>query len=97
ALAAAIAAAKRGGAALLVALPHAPAEIQPADIVDKSLTVVGTNGFDTHHLDDALAVLHAAPDALTEVVTHRVALEELPALLASPERARAMKILVDCR
>lgn len=95
-LAAAVAAAARGGSILLVALGHSPSQLIPADVVERSLTITGSVGFDTRHLDEALRILEQSPDVYRRSVTHTIPLLELPAFLASPARREAMKILVDC-
>jgi threonine dehydrogenase-like Zn-dependent dehydrogenase len=95
-LQAAVKATARGGAILLVALAHQPSGLIPAEVVERSLTITGSVGFDTHHLDDALTVLARDPETYRRAVTHTVPLEQLPAFLDSPLRSAAMKILIDC-
>ncbi len=88
---------KRGGSVLLVALPHASFELDPAVIVEKSIAIFGTNGFDTPHLEEALSILQTHPSAFDGLVSHRVPLTNLDSVIKSKERVQAMKILVDCR
>lgn len=96
-LAGAVRHAAHGGTVLLVALGHAPSGVTPAEIVERGLTLIGSVGFDDHHLDDAIAALHAAPARYRAIVTHRVPLPGLPAFLADPSTRRdAVKVLVGC-
>lgn len=86
-----------GGTVLLVALGQAPSGITTAEIVERGLTLVGSVGFDDHHLDEAVAALAAGPGAYRPIVSHRVPLTGLPAFLSDPEsRKDAVKILVEC-
>jgi 2-desacetyl-2-hydroxyethyl bacteriochlorophyllide A dehydrogenase len=76
-----------GGTVLVVALSHGTVAVAPAELVERSLTITGSVGFD-HELAGALALLAAAPDRYRPLVTEAVLLEEatqrLPGLAASP-------------
>ena len=85
-----------GGTVLLVALGQAPSGVTTAEIVERGLTLVGSVGFDDHHLDEAVAALAAGPAAYRPIVSHRVPLADLPGLLAGPARKDAVKVLVEC-
>lgn len=86
-----------GGTVLLVALGNAPSGVTTAEIVERGLTLIGSVGFDDHHLDEAVAALAAAPARYRPIVSHRVPLTDLPAFLADPSaREDAIKVLVDC-
>lgn len=85
-----------GGTVLLVALSGKPAEVVPASIVERSITVTGSVGFDTEHLPRALAALAADPGRFAELVTHRVPLADLPGFLAAGEHRSAGKVVVEC-
>ncbi|PRY11529.1 zinc-dependent alcohol dehydrogenase [Kineococcus rhizosphaerae] len=85
-----------GGTVLLVALSGEPAEVVPADIVERSVTIVGSVGFDTAHLPRALAALAADPDRYAAVVTHRIPLADVPEFLARQRHRSAGKVLLRC-
>lgn len=85
-----------GGTVLLIALSGQPAEVVPADVVERSVTVVGSVGFDTDHLPRALAALAADPDRYAAVVTHRVPLADVPEFLARQGHRSAGKVVVRC-
>jgi threonine dehydrogenase-like Zn-dependent dehydrogenase len=81
-LADAVASAGNGGTVLIVALGHHPVALLPADVVERALTIVGSNGFDTE-LPEAVAALDAEPERYRLVITEAVTLEEAPARLAA--------------
>ncbi|WP_432562001.1 zinc-dependent alcohol dehydrogenase [Kineococcus sp. SYSU DK003] len=84
-----------GGTTLLVALSKEPAGLVPADVVERSVTITGSVGFDTAHLPRALAALAADPDRYASVVTHRVPLQELPEFLTQQRHRTAGKVIVE--
>jgi len=93
----AVGAATRGGTVLLLALAHAEAAVHPLEIVERSLTVVGSNGF-AGELPEAVALLAGEGWRYKPVVTDAVALDELPAFLSSQLTApESVKVLVACR
>lgn len=95
-LAAAIDAAVYGGSILLIALGHASATVMPATIVEHSLRVVGSVGFDDHHVDEALAALAAEPGRYNAIVTHTVDLAEIPTFISNGGMREAIKVLMRC-
>lgn len=95
-LEAAIDATAFGGAVLLIAIGHAAATVMPATIVEHSLRVVGSVGFDDHHLDEALAALADEPGRYDPIVTHTVELPDVPAFLAAGGMGEAIKVLIRC-
>lgn len=74
--------AANGGTVLLVALGHATVPVTPAEIVERSLTITGSVGFDDE-LSEALSLLAADPDRYRPLVTEAVLLEEAPGRLAA--------------
>jgi threonine dehydrogenase-like Zn-dependent dehydrogenase len=76
-----------GGTVLMVALSHGTVAVAPAELVERSLTITGSVGFD-HELTEALALLAAAPDRYRPLLTEAILLEEaterLARLAASP-------------
>ena len=92
----AVHAAKFGGRVLLIAIGHAPSTVHPADIVERSLHVVGSVGFDDAHLERALAAIAADPGAFNPIVTHKVPLDEVPQFLAGERHRDAVKVLIGC-
>lgn len=81
-LARALDAAANGGTVLLVALSGAPVPVVPAEVVERTLTLVGSVGFDDE-LEEAVELLAADPDRYRPVVTEAVLLEEAAERLAS--------------
>lgn len=92
----AIASARRGATVCLIALAHQASTVTPSDIVEKSLTIAGSNGFDDRHLDEALDRLAAAPERYRQVITHRIPLAEVPEYLARGIED-AVKIEIRCQ
>jgi threonine dehydrogenase-like Zn-dependent dehydrogenase len=95
-LEAAIGAAAFGGSILLIALGHATATVMPATIVEHSLHVVGSVGFDDRHVGEALAALAEAPGRYNPIVTHTVELARIPAFLSGGGLGEAIKVLIRC-
>ncbi|MDV3127307.1 alcohol dehydrogenase catalytic domain-containing protein [Mycobacterium sp. 21AC1] len=95
-LTAAIDAAAFGGSVLLIALGHASATVMPATIVEHSLHVVGSVGFDDRHVDEALAALAAQPGRYNAIVTHTVDLADVPAFVSDGGMREAIKVLIRC-
>ncbi|MCV7228112.1 zinc-dependent alcohol dehydrogenase [Mycolicibacterium komossense] len=95
-LEAAIAATAYGGSVLLIALGHAPVTVLPATIVEHSLHVIGSVGFDDRHIDEALAALAAEPRRYNAIVTHTVDLDRIPAFMAEGGMGESIKVLIRC-
>jgi threonine dehydrogenase-like Zn-dependent dehydrogenase len=74
--------AHNGGTVLLVALSFDAVNVVPAQLVERSLTIVGSVGFDDE-LEKALLVLAADPDRYRPLVTEAVLLEEAAERLAA--------------
>ncbi|MGI5439279.1 zinc-dependent alcohol dehydrogenase [Streptomyces shenzhenensis] len=85
-----------GGTVLLVALSSKPTPVTPSAIVERSVGIAGSVGFDTGHLHRALDALAADPDRYSTLVTHRVPLAGLPAFLAEGVQRTAGKVIVSC-
>jgi threonine dehydrogenase-like Zn-dependent dehydrogenase len=86
--------AANGGTVLVVALSFAPVMMVPADLVQRTLTIAGSVGFDGE-LDDALRVLAANPDRYRPLVTEAVLLEEAAQrLIALRDAPSAGKVVV---
>jgi 2-desacetyl-2-hydroxyethyl bacteriochlorophyllide A dehydrogenase len=96
ALEAAIATVRFGGSILLIALGHATATVMPATIVEHSLHVIGSVGFDDHHIDEALAALADDPARYNPIVTHTVDLDRIPDFLREGGMADSIKVLIRC-
>jgi threonine dehydrogenase-like Zn-dependent dehydrogenase len=88
--------ARRGGTLLLIALSGAPLGLASQDLVEKGVTVVGSIGFDDHHLPAALAALAAYPERFRGIVSDRVPLSGFDRFLRDGDHRRAMKVIVDC-
>lgn len=88
---------RRGGVILVLALAHAPTELVPADIVEHSITITGSVGFDTSHLDHALSALADNPSDYRRLVTSRILLRQAADFLRGEQRSSNMKVLIDCR
>ena len=95
-LTAAVEAADHGAAVLLIALAHAPSTLLPSTIVERSLRIVGSVGFDDHHVTDALTALADDPGRFNPIVSHRLELAEVPAFLAAGGIREANKVLIRC-
>ncbi len=77
----ALAAVERGGVVTMVALPHAPVELVPADLVERQVVVLGSLGFDAE-LPKAVEVLAADPARFRPLISEALDLDEAPARLA---------------
>lgn len=87
---------RHGGTIALIALPHQPTTIQTSDIVERSLAIVGSVGFDDRHLDEALDRIATTPERYRRIVTHRLEFDDVPAFLAEAV-GDAGKVLIRCR
>jgi len=74
--------AANGGTVLIVALSAHPVAVVPAEMVERTLTIAGSVGFD-NELHEAVQVLAADPDRYRPLVSEAVLLEEAPGRLAS--------------
>ena len=93
----ALGAATRGGTVLLLALAHGEAAVDPLEVVQRSLTIVGSNGF-AGELLEAVALLASEGWRYKPVVTDTVALDELPGFLNRQlQTPESVKALVACR
>jgi threonine dehydrogenase-like Zn-dependent dehydrogenase len=82
------------GQVLLLSLGHSEASIKPADLVERAITVVGSNAF-VSELPDAIGLLAAERWRYEPVITDAISLGELPALArAQLERPDAIKVVV---
>lgn len=95
-LEAAIAATARGGSVLLIALGHSAATVLPSTLVEHSLNVIGSVGFDDRHVGEALDALATQPSRYNAIVTHTVDLDRIPSFLAGGGMGEAMKVLIRC-
>ena len=83
-----------GGTVLVVALSFDPTMVVPADLVERTLTIAGSVGFDGE-LEDALSVLAANPDRYRPLVTEAVLLEEAAErMIALRDEPSAGKVVV---
>lgn len=90
----AVAAVRRGGTVVLVALGHHGEQVMPADLVERGVTIVGRNGFDGE-LPMALDLLASQPDLFRPVITDAVGLDEAAdALRSALERPPPGKLVV---
>ena len=90
----AIRAAAPGGQVLLLALSEAAVPVRPMELVERRVTVTGSNAF-VDELPQAIELLAAEGWRYDPVVTDAVALDELPAVAAAQiERPDAVKVLV---
>jgi threonine dehydrogenase-like Zn-dependent dehydrogenase len=86
--------AANGGAVLVVALSFDPVMVAPAELVERTLTISGSVGFDDE-LEEALSLLAANPDRYRPLVTEAVLLEEAAErLTALRDNPSAGKVLV---
>ena len=81
-LAAACAGAANGGTVLVVALSSAAVPLVPAQLAERSLSIVGSIGFDDE-LAEAVLLLASGPDAYRPLVSEAVLLEEAAERLAT--------------
>jgi threonine dehydrogenase-like Zn-dependent dehydrogenase len=95
-LEAAIGATAFGGSVLLIALGHAAATVMPSTIVEHSLHVVGSVGFDDRHVGEALAALATEPGRYNPIVTHTVELDAIPAFITDGGLGESIKVLIKC-
>lgn len=89
----AVALAATGGTVLAVALGHEKAQLLPAEIAERELTITGSIGF-AGELPQAVAALARNPDRYRPVVTEAVPLEDAPGrlreLLAAPSSGKVL-------
>jgi threonine dehydrogenase-like Zn-dependent dehydrogenase len=89
----AVAGCARGGTVLVVALGHKPEPLVPAELAERELTVVGSNGF-AGELSEAVSALAADPDRYRPLVTEAITLGEAPQrlreLLAGPAAGKVV-------
>jgi 2-desacetyl-2-hydroxyethyl bacteriochlorophyllide A dehydrogenase len=71
----------RGGTVVLVALAHRAVSLMPADLAEKSVTLIGVNGFQDE-LPLAVRTLAAGPESYRPLITDAVLLDEAPEALA---------------
>ncbi len=81
-LAQACALATNGGTVLVVAISTEAVTLVPADVVERTLTIAGSVGFDDE-LEQAVALLAAGPDRYRPLITEAVLLEEAAERLAT--------------
>lgn len=74
-----------GGTVLIVALSGDPVTIVPSEMVERTITIIGSVGFDDE-LQGAVDVLAASPDRYRPLVTEAVLLEEAAERLAALSR-----------
>lgn len=77
----ALGAVERGGVVAVVALPHLPVTLVPAELVEHEVTVLGCSGFD-QELPLAVAALTAEPGRYRPLISEALDLAEAPARLA---------------
>jgi threonine dehydrogenase-like Zn-dependent dehydrogenase len=89
----AVARCANGGTVLAVALGKAVVEVLPAELTERALTLVGSNGFDDE-LPGAVALLDADPDRYRPVITEALLLDEaverLPLLADEPATGKVV-------
>jgi threonine dehydrogenase-like Zn-dependent dehydrogenase len=86
--------ATHGGTVLVVALSFDPVVMAPAELVERSLTISGSVGFDDE-LEAALSLLADNPDRYRPLVTEAVLLEEAAERLAAlRDKPSAGKVVV---
>ncbi len=90
-----IALARRGGTVLVfgVALRTASARVSPFDIFARELRILGSY-LNPHTHGRAVELVASGRLALTPLITHRIALDEVPAVLAAPPRQGEVKTVV---
>jgi len=82
------------GQVLLLALSHRAVAVQPADLVERSICVLGANAF-VDELPQAISLLAAHPWRYEPIITDAVSLTELPGVARRQlERPEAVKVLV---
>jgi threonine dehydrogenase-like Zn-dependent dehydrogenase len=92
-LAHACAHAANGGTVLVVAISAEAVALVPADVVERTLSIAGSIGFDDE-LEQAVALLAADPDRYRPLITEAVLLEEaaerLATIAASPPAGKLL-------
>ncbi|WP_293787482.1 zinc-binding dehydrogenase [uncultured Aeromicrobium sp.] len=92
-VAAAFDAVRRGGTVIVVAIGDHPIDISAQALVEKGVSILTSVGFDDDGIPAALDVLAADPLAFADVVSDRIALDELPPHLTAPPSTRG-KVVV---
>ncbi len=83
-VAAAVAAARRGGTVIVIAIGDHPIDISARALVEKGVSILTSLGFDDDGIPAAIAALAAEPVAFAGVVSDRIPLDDLPARLTAP-------------
>jgi threonine dehydrogenase-like Zn-dependent dehydrogenase len=83
------------GQVLVLALSRHPVELAPADLVENSAAIIGTNAF-VGELPQAIHELAADPSAYEPVITKAISLAELPETAAAQLRAPVDVKVVVC-
>ncbi|MWV60117.1 alcohol dehydrogenase catalytic domain-containing protein [Rathayibacter sp. VKM Ac-2754] len=92
---AAVKAVRRGGTVLVVALGPHSIDLVAQDLVEQGVQIATSLGFDDGDLPRALATLAADPEGFASVISTRIPLDELPAVLSG--RADTLgKLVVAC-
>lgn len=76
--------------------PEADFQCDAFDIVFKRLTIKGIHNYDAHHLQRAVDFLTATQDRFPfqEMITHRVALDEVASGLSTAKAGKAIRVAV---
>ncbi|MFC6356351.1 zinc-dependent alcohol dehydrogenase [Luethyella okanaganae] len=83
-VAAAFAAVRRGGTVLVVAIGAHPIGISAQALVEKSVSIATSVGFDDDSIPRAIDALAADPELFGDVVSDRIPLSDLPPRLTAP-------------
>lgn len=75
---------RRGGTVLVIAIDASSIDISAQTLVEKSVSIATSVGFDDDGIPEALAVLSADADAFADLVSDRIPLADLPQRLLAP-------------
>ena len=90
----AVAVAGRRGRVAFVGFGATEPAINPADLIDRQLTLYGSFVFTLDTYDPLLRFIRAHDETLEEIVTDRVGLEDVPAILPAVDRSETGKVVV---
>lgn len=84
----------RGGQLLLVGIGPDMLEVKAQDVVEHGWKIIGSIGFDDHHLPRAVELL-ATHGSSFDIVTHTLPFRDVPAFIANNGHREALKVTME--
>lgn len=92
--AAIVAGAGRGGRVAFVGFGDAEPALNPADLIDRQLTLFGSFVFPLDTFDPLVRFVRTHGETLEEIVTDRVTLQDVPAVMPAVDRSETGKVVI---